>query len=51
MITVTGTASLGSATLEVLPGFTPSIGQLFTIVNTSGGVAGTFRDTERQPAQ
>ena len=49
VISTTGTASLGSAILEVLPSFTPSIGQLFTIVNTTGGVNGIFRDTNGNP--
>ena len=42
---VNGTASVADATLEVVPGFTPSIGQQFNVLNTTGGVTGFFRDT------
>ncbi|WP_435009178.1 autotransporter-associated beta strand repeat-containing protein [Tundrisphaera lichenicola] len=41
---VSGTVSLNGATLIVLPGFTPSVGDTFTIINNDGNdpVSGTF---------
>ena len=44
---VTGNVSLGNATLDFRPSFTPSGGANFTIVNNDGAdpVVGTFRDT------
>jgi fibronectin-binding autotransporter adhesin len=43
-VNVTGTVALGGATLNVLLGFTPTAGQVFTIINNDGidPVTGTF---------
>ncbi|QJR15134.1 IPTL-CTERM sorting domain-containing protein [Usitatibacter palustris] len=43
-VSVTGTAALGGATLTVTLGFTPVLGQVFTIINNDGAdaVTGTF---------
>ena len=35
-LAVTGTVSLGDATLNVIPGFTPASGMVFTIINNDG---------------
>jgi fibronectin-binding autotransporter adhesin len=44
-VVATGTVSLGNSTLNVAPGFTPSVGAVFTIIaNDSGSaVVGTFK--------
>ena len=39
--TVTGTATLGGATLTIVPSYTPTIGQVFTIL-TAGSIVGEF---------
>ena len=45
-VQVSGNATLGSASLQVTFGFTPSAGQTFTIVNIAGGaLSGTFSIT------
>lgn len=43
-LNVTGTVSLGNATLNTTLGFAPTAGQVFTIINNDGGdaVTGTF---------
>lgn len=43
-VNVTGTVSLGSATLNVILGFVPAAGQVFTIINNDAAdpVTGTF---------
>jgi uncharacterized repeat protein (TIGR01451 family) len=43
-VSVTGSVTLGNATLTVLPGFTPIAGETFTIIDNdlSDAVAGTF---------
>ncbi len=53
-VKVTGTVSLGGADLDLalLGGFTPSIGNSFTIVDNDGAdaVSGTFPASPRAPS-
>lgn len=42
-LSATGTVALGGATLNVATGFSPAVGNIFTIVQTTGGVSGTFQ--------
>jgi autotransporter-associated beta strand protein len=43
-LAVTGTANVNGVTLLVNAGFSPAIGNTFTILTTTGGITGNFRD-------
>ncbi|MEI6786125.1 MAG: Ig-like domain repeat protein, partial [Verrucomicrobiota bacterium] len=40
-----GTVALGNATLNVTLGYTPAVGDTYAIINATGGVSGTFKDS------
>ncbi|NJL96980.1 hypothetical protein HC766_03245 [Candidatus Gracilibacteria bacterium] len=42
VIEVGGATTLGNAGLTIVPGYVPATGQVFTILNSDGGVSGTF---------
>jgi hypothetical protein len=44
-LNVTGTAALGGATLSLSFGYNAAVGDSYTLVKTSGGVSGKFKDT------
>ena len=40
-----GTVALGNATLNLTLGYTPAVGDTYAIINATGGVSGTFKDS------